>query len=111
MSLSELQFQDRFTKDQAELLATAVASDVASVVAPGGAGSGIAQNQLDLSLAKSLTELDLSASDFVVAQVTSVDSVTVEVAVCRAVKPWALSWLGPANPNSRVCAMARARAV
>ena len=111
MSLSELQFQDRFTKDQSELLATTVASDVASVVAPGGVGAGITQNQLDLSFAKSLTELGLPASDFVVAQVTSVDSVTVQVGVCRAVKPWVLSWLDPANPNSRVCAMARARTI
>ena len=111
MGLSELQFQDRFTKDQAELLATAVASDVSSAVAPGGAGAGVTQNQLDLSLAKSLTELGLPASDFVVAQVASVDSVTVEVGLCRTAKPWALSWLGPANPNSRVCAMARARTV
>ncbi|MFM5968141.1 MAG: hypothetical protein ACKOQ8_03770, partial [Micrococcales bacterium] len=111
MSLSELQFQDRLVKDQAELLATAVASDVAKVAAPGGAGAGITQNQLGLSFAMALTELGFATSEFAVAQVASVDSVTVEVGLCRTAKPWALAWLGSLTPESRVCAMARARTI
>jgi hypothetical protein len=93
MATTELQFEDRVTADQAELLATAAAGN------------------LDALLAEATSTLIPDQNKISAAQVSSPDGTTIEVRLCRAAKPWALAWLGTAAPTAQVCALARARAV
>jgi hypothetical protein len=101
MAATELQFEDRVTADQAELLATAIAQ------ANGTAAAG----NLDALFAEAASTFIPDQTKIRSAQVSSPDGTTIEVRLCRAAKPWALAWLGTAAPTAQVCALARARAV
>ena len=101
MAATELQFEDRVTADQAELLATAIAQ------ANGTAAAG----NLDALLAEAASTLIPDQNKISAAQVSSSDGTTIEVRLCRTAKPWAVGWLGTAAPTTQVCALARARAV
>ena len=101
MAATELQFEDRVTADQAELLATAVAQ----------ANSTAAARNLDELLAEAVSTLIPDQSRISSAQVSSPAGTTIEVRLCRFAKPWSMAWLGEAAPTAQVCALARARAV
>lgn len=101
MAATELQFEDRVTADQAELLATAVAQ----------ANGTAASSNLDALLAEEASTFIPDQSRIISAQVSSPDGSTIEVRLCRSAKPWSLAWLSEAAPTTQVCALARARTV
>lgn len=101
MAATEMQFEDRVTADQAELLAMAIAQ------ANGTAAAG----NLDALLAEAASTFISDQSRISSAQVNSPDGSTIEVRLCRFAKPWSLAWLGEAAPTIQVCALARARGV
>ncbi len=101
MASTELQFEDRVTADQAELLATAVAQ----------ANGTAASSNFDALLAEAASTFIPDQSRIISAQVSSPDGATIEVRLCRFAKPWSLAWLGTAAPTTQVCALARARGV
>lgn len=102
MSVSELQFQDRAVKSEAEFLATAVAEQTPTFAT---------QPELDAVLSSMVGKPELVPPGIVSMEVASPDGLTVTIRECRAVQHWALPWLTGLLPQERVCAEASARAI
>lgn len=111
MATTELQFQDRALKDQAELLALAVVQDLTTTPTMGGLATQMTQQSLDESLVRSSSALGVALTDLSFVEATAADGSTVEVRLCRQAKLWSLYWLGNVQPNQAVCARARARQI
>jgi hypothetical protein len=102
MAVSELQFQDRSVKNEAEFLATAVASVTSALPS---------QQELDAALGSIVRQPGLVPPGLITLSVTSPDGLTVTIKECRAVKHWTLPWLTRVLPQQSVCAEASARAI
>ena len=101
MAVTELQYQDRATKNEAEFLATQIAARVEPFAT---------QQQLDYELATLVNQLGLASRGFVQISIKSSDGLTVTVKECRQVRFWALPWLTNLAPTP-VCADASARGI
>lgn len=102
MTVSELQFQDRSLKSEAEFLAAWVAQ---------GTSSFASQPELDAALGSLINQPGLVLPGLVNVSVTSPDGLTVTIRECRSAQHWVLPWLTDLLPQQLVCAEASARAI
>ncbi|MDE2386514.1 MAG: hypothetical protein KGL77_02305 [Actinomycetales bacterium] len=102
MSVSELQFQDRAVKSEAEFLAVAVAEQTPTFAS---------QQELDAALGSIVDNPGLVPPGVVSMWVAATDGLTVTIRECRAVQHWTLPWLTGLLPQQQVCAEASARAI
>lgn len=102
MSVSELQFQDRAVKSEAEFLAAAVAAQTPAYAR---------QQELDAALGTFANQPGLVPQGVMNLWVASPDGLTVTIRECRVAHHWALPWLNGLVPIAPVCAEASARAI
>lgn len=102
MSVSELQFQDRAVKSEAEFLAAAVSAQTPAYAS---------QQELDMALGSFAGQPWLVPPGVLNLWVASPDGLTVTVRECREAHHWALPWLNGLLPVAPVCAEASARAI
>lgn len=102
MSVSELQFQDRAVKSEAEFLAAGIAGRVPPYSS---------QLELENALNSLVSQPGLVPPGLMRLSVQSMDGLTVTVVECRPARLWALPWLTRLLPQEPVCAEASARAI
>lgn len=101
MAVTELQYQDRATKSEAEFLAAQIAARVEPFAT---------QQQLDFELATLVNQPALVPRGLVQISIQSADGLTVTVNECQRVRFWGLPWLASLAPTP-VCAEASARGI
>ena len=101
MAVTELQYQDRAAKSEAEFLAAQIAVRVEPFAA---------QQQLDHELENLVNQQGRASQGIVQFSIRSSDGLTVTVNECRRAVFWSLPWLANLAPKP-VCAEASARRI